>query len=364
MQQSICELCEPLQTLKKYLITEILPQQERLEYEPTALKEALQWMAQHNMLAAYIPQKYGGLGLTFHEHHLFKKMLAQHSTALAFLQTQHQSSARMILHSKNNYYIKNYLPQMASGSMLIGMALSQLAHYHVPKITAKHTKEGYLIDQLVIRYATGFGFFEKLLIGFFTKIDNVVHEVFAMIPFTNQDSHQGSISLSEHMDLLCAKSTNTVSLEIKNWFIPNVDVLMTHKISYFYNKSLTSTNQDSFMSGVIAATFELISDKYSKYDKSLASKIETILKTKINSYEDMIVSRKSSTLVSPIRAFGIRLCDDLLKVIRQMFKGELLITNSPISKKYQWLCHSRDLYSVVIAYDDLLLATLNHMIGP
>jgi len=133
MQQSESELCNPLKILKKYLITEILPQQEKLEHEPAALKEALQWMAQRNMLAAHIPQEYNGLGLTFHEYHLFKKMLAQYSTALTFLQTQHQTSARMILRSKNDHYIKNYLPKMASGNVLIGMALSQLAHYHTQR---------------------------------------------------------------------------------------------------------------------------------------------------------------------------------------------------------------------------------------
>jgi len=206
--------------------------------DATLLKPALQALAKMGLLAIRVPETAGGCGFKHADDHFYKKKLAQYSAALAFLQTQHQTAGRHILNGDNDILKKTILPFMKNGKYLVGMGLSpHLAQWENPPVTAIEYQEGYLIEQANIHFVTGLHFFKYLIIGFVVteKISQEKREITAFIPFKNMmKSADSGLRFSAPHELVVAKSTNTVSLTIKNWFIPKTKVVTNKPLMSFY----------------------------------------------------------------------------------------------------------------------------------
>lgn len=349
-----------LQELENHLLAEVKPKAVEIDRDPQALKIALQGLAKRNLLTVHIPQEYGGQGFTHHEYHLFKKILGRYSGALLFLQTQHQTAAKFILNGTNEILKTTYLPDMCNGKRLIGVGFAQLRQWRKPPVIAVRCENGYRIENATVRFITGFNFFQEIILGFVAEVDNQMQEIFALIPFINstENSHN-TLQFSAPMKLTVACATNTVSLQIKNWFIPDEKVFHHTKLGGFVQRGLTTTNLDSFIAGTITAILDLIETNLPPSAHSLITSGITALKVKLSNYEEKILARQPETLIAPIRIHGIRLCDETLAFARQVFRGRIMQQDDLISQQLTRLAHERDLFSVAMASDEMLEATVD-----
>lgn len=200
-----------LEVAEYYLRSEIAPQAAAIDRDPAVLRWAIQGLGDRSLLA---------LKLTESEENfrLFQEMVARYSGALAFLQIQHQSASGAIVKSENKLLKQAYLPGLATGDRLLGVAFSHLRRSGEPPIKALPVNGGYKISG-DLRWATGFGLFPELILAAVLPDDR---SVFGIVPFTNTTQpHGGEIYWSEPMQLAAMQSTNTVSGEINDWFVPH-----------------------------------------------------------------------------------------------------------------------------------------------
>jgi alkylation response protein AidB-like acyl-CoA dehydrogenase len=208
--------------LESWLQAEIAPQANQLDDDSQALKAALQKMSDRCLLALKVPLEWGGSGLPELDYHLLQIKLARVSGALTFLQTQHQSAAVMLSKSQNTWWQREFLPQMATGKVLVGVGFSHLRRRGIPMVSAEATKTGYRITGEV-PWITGYDFFAHFILGA-TLADG--RELYAMLPLQNQVQDQGgSITLSQPMKLMAIAATNTVSAKINRWDLDSTQVV-------------------------------------------------------------------------------------------------------------------------------------------
>lgn len=211
-----------LEIAEIYFRETISPQAAIIDRSPEALKQALKGMGDRHLLALRIPKHWGGGDLSERDYHRFQTMAARYSGALAFLQTQHQSAASMLVASNKETLKQQFLPRMSRAEILVGVGFSQLRRRGEPPMKAKEVPGGYILDGEV-PWITGFDFFDYFIIGAALPDGR---EVYAILPLqdTKQESG-GTLNLSPTMDLVAMISTNTVSATLKGWFLKNDLVL-------------------------------------------------------------------------------------------------------------------------------------------
>lgn len=199
-----------LEIAESYLRSEIAPQSAAIDRDPAVLRWAIQGLADRSLLALKLTESEE----TFRR---FQEMVARYSGALAFLQTQHQSASGAIVASENLLLKEVYVPGLATGDRLLGVGFSHLRHFGEPPIKALPVDGGYQFSG-DLRWATGFGLFPELILAAVLPDGRAV---FAIVPFTNATQpNGGEINFSQPMKLAAMQSTNTVSGEIHEWFVP------------------------------------------------------------------------------------------------------------------------------------------------
>ncbi len=202
-----------LDSIQLYLQTEIAPKANLIDFQVEELKFALEELGDRNLLALRVPKIWGGADLDPLTFYAFQELLAQYSGALAFLQTQHQSAGAMIAKSTNEDLHHAYLPHMGKGQKGVGIGFSHLRRETNPPLKAIAIKNGYQFHGH-IPWLTGWNIFQEVLVAGLLPDGQAVYGI---IPFVEQDR----IRFSAPMPLAAMTSTNTVSAELIDWFLPN-----------------------------------------------------------------------------------------------------------------------------------------------
>ncbi|MBW4577000.1 MAG: acyl-CoA/acyl-ACP dehydrogenase [Aphanothece sp. CMT-3BRIN-NPC111] len=207
---------------ESYLREFVAPKAVAIDSNPDALKDALKGLGDRSLLALRVPEAWGGSGVSEETFFSFQEMVARYSGALAFLQTQHQSAAGMLVQSHNDTLKRQYLPYMSSGQVLVGVGFSQLRRQGTPPVKAVPVEGGYQLEGEV-PWVTGWGFFQAFIVGAALPDGG---GVFGIVPFekTSQEAG-GAIAFSSPMPLAAMASTNTVTAYLKSWFLPQECVL-------------------------------------------------------------------------------------------------------------------------------------------
>lgn len=210
-----------IEALEDYLNSQVLPIAQRLDREPDRLFSAFLDLGAKGWLAPKLPHTCSGgsasrRGLSGEEYQRFQSAIARRSGALAFLQTQHQSAASLLLAGENEALKKRYLPEMTVGNRRVGVGFSQLRR-QPPPLRSQVVAEGYRLNGRV-PWVTGAGLFDEF-VGAATLPDGSA--VFGLMPLV---SGQG-ITVSKPMRLAAMSSMNTVTVQLKDWFLPAAQVV-------------------------------------------------------------------------------------------------------------------------------------------
>lgn len=205
-----------LETTEAYLRSQVAPHANAIDHDPEALRSAFGGLADRNLLALRLPQSWNVSASTYYA---VQELIARFSGALAFLQTQHQSAASMLLKSENESLKHTYLPYLADGQKLVGIGFSHLRRETNPPLKAVPVEGGYRLHGY-IPWITGFDFFQDVLIAALLPDGQAVYGI---VPFQNT-LQDGEIRFSEPMALAAITSTNTVTAELTEWFLPTAHV--------------------------------------------------------------------------------------------------------------------------------------------
>ncbi len=210
-----------LSELEAYLESQVVPVAQRLDREPDQLFAAFLALGSKGWLAPKLPStehglSIGGLGLDSSEYQEFQSAIARCSGALAFLQTQHQSAASLIISGENETLKRRYLPEMPAGSRRIGVGFSQLRRQPAP-LRAEVVTGGYRLNGLV-PWVTGAGLFDEF-VGAAALPDGSA--VFGLMPLVSGSG----VVVSVPMRLAAMSSMNTVTVEMQDWILPTAQVV-------------------------------------------------------------------------------------------------------------------------------------------
>ncbi len=205
--------------LEAYLRSEVQPIASQLDTDSAALFESFRELGQRGWLAPKNSIDCGGLGLSSAEYQQFQSRVARYSGALAFLQTQHQSAASLLLSSENETLKQRYLPGMATGSVRLGVGFSQLRRRPAP-LSATAVEGGYRLNGL-FPWVTGAGLFTHF-IGAAVLPDGTA--VFGVVPLVDE-SVEGQLTVGMPMALAGMAASRTVEVRLENWFLADEQVV-------------------------------------------------------------------------------------------------------------------------------------------
>lgn len=275
-----------LETVKSYLSGTVAQRANEIDESRNALFEALQGLGNLDLLALKVPQIWGGKGFGEVDYGRFQELVARYSGALAFLQTQHQSAAGMLLNGDNSTLQQEYLPLMGSGEVLLGVGFSHLRRKGKPIITAKSVPSGYQFDG-VVPWITGFGFFQEFVVAA-TLADGSA--VFGIAPFQNvQQLGGGEIKFNPPAKLAAMNSTSTVSATLNHWFLPKELVVSVKPSGWIYENDKKNILRATFLVfGCAEAGLDIIKSTFEKKSLSFINDAFNSLQGELNSCRDAI----------------------------------------------------------------------------
>lgn len=235
----------------QFLRETVAPAAQALDSSPAQLRNILGRMGKLGLGALRIPAEYGGPHLSETEFRRFQVEAARASGSFAFLQTQHQSAAAMLLRSENEDLKSEVLPAMVTFERGIGIGFSQLRRPGPPLMKATPTQGGYHLSGKV-PWITGFGIYQEFLIGA-TLPDG--QALFGIVPLTAQRG----ISISPVMKLAAMQSAQTVSAEFHEFLLPQPHVAFIRPADWIANNdAINITLQGHFAIGCALAGLDIL----------------------------------------------------------------------------------------------------------
>lgn len=200
-------------SLKEYIKNEIIPNSYEIDKNP-------------NTLGYYLRNLIRGISSIINfDSDLLKNSemedLFGASTALAFSLSQHLSAVERIqaLSEWKNQHSEVW-KSIIGGEKICGLATTHLAKPGGAGVSGTPHNNGYLING-VAPWVCGFGIFDMLVVGF--EVGSKI--VFALIEFPND----GDNVIINSSKLACLNGTSTISLNFKNKFVSESDLLSSRE---------------------------------------------------------------------------------------------------------------------------------------
>src|SRR5689334_13239168 len=208
----------------QFLSDRVRPRAGELDQNPDALRDALADMGRHGLLGLRVPRDSGGLGFGPIEFRRFQEASARASGALAFLESQHQSACSLVARCSNEALRDRLLPRLARGKETSAIAFSHLRRPGAPLVTATPAEGGYRLRGR-LPWVTGWGLFTLCVTAAPLSDGRILFAVHALGDVVG-------MSASPALDLAAMAVTQTVSVELDDFFVPEADVLDLHPATW------------------------------------------------------------------------------------------------------------------------------------
>ena len=250
---------DPIADAAPFLASEIAPLAQDIDQHTEALRAALSTLASRGYLGFRVTVEYGGAGLSEMQFRRFQEACARASGCLAFLQTQHQSACAMLAKSENESLKRKYLPTMAKGEILSGIAFSQLRRKSDKPVLSAQRVEGGLLLRGDAPWVTGLGFFQNCVTAATTEAGETV---FVLHPL---EQEAGRLEFSEPMRLASMEPAQTVAARFVDYFVPDDHVLYQKPGNWIEDNDMINVAlQSPFALGCAAAALDIVEDNHQR----------------------------------------------------------------------------------------------------
>jgi len=208
----------------EFLSTWVRPRAGELDRDVGALRGALAELGRRGLLGLRVPADYDGLNYSPLDFRRFQEASARASGALAFLESQHQSACSLLARCSNAPLRARLLPRLARGLDSSAIAFSHLRRSGPPPVMATPTAGGYRLEGR-LPWVTGWGIF-TLCVTAAPLADGRI--LFAVHPLGALDG----MSASPPLDLAAMAVTQTVTVELDGFLVPEHDILDVHPATW------------------------------------------------------------------------------------------------------------------------------------
>ncbi len=299
-------------------------------------------MVEKRLFGVAVLQTFGGLELNYPERYFFFRNLTSGSLALSLLQAQYQGVLKMITAFATEEFKAEWLPKACRGEIRFAHAVAQLHHPTIHAVTAEREYEHFKVSGQM-RYVTGFGFADHVAVGFIADDK----EYMAITSF----KHQASMKVHKPLDLIAAKSTATVTVDLENHLIPIDQVFYEKPIGFFQKVSIHGHHFAAMTAGIALAVLKLIASA-PLFKETCVQQAYAVLSQRFDAYEQQVLQLIPEDLTAPSRAIGIVLTKDCLLLAEQLFRGAAAQKNHPLNR----LKNEAQLLSALGAEKELLSA--------
>ncbi len=296
-------MSEFINSIKEYLKEIVSPQANQIDSCPQQLGEAFNGLGKLNALGLRIPHRWGGPQLDAKTFSQFQELVARYSGALAFLQTQHQSAAGILIQSSNSQLQQDYLPLMSEGKLKIGIGFSQLRRLGTPTMKAVPVTGGYQLDGFV-PWVTGWGIFDEFIVAA-TLPDG--KSVWGLVPFSELQNGESTINLSAPMLLCAMTSTQTVTATFNRWFLPEEKVVAVQPVDWIQENDKTKVLAASFFAlGCARAGLDVLETAFQKTQFSFIQEAFNSLNLELNQCRSQIYSAQNNSKIPVSEKYKLR----------------------------------------------------------
>lgn len=229
--------------------------------EPTAAevdengvpRSHLDAIARAGLLGVVAPTSAGGADAGAPVLREVTEILAGADAATWFVQTQHHSPVRMLAASSDTPAARRYLPRLATGDLIAGIAFSHLRRFPERAVTATRTPTGWRFDGTAPWY-TGWGLNDVALIAGVTADEQVV---FGVVP-----ARKGAgLTAKAKLRTSALDAAHTVVLQIDDVHVDDADVALVQPVTeWLAADGETSSNANPAIFGVGRSALALLRD--------------------------------------------------------------------------------------------------------
>lgn len=276
-----------LAQVQTYCQQTVAPVAAEMDRSPPALQKALEEMGKSQWLAVQVPVSWGGLGLSKETFSRFQMLMARYSGALAFVQTQHQSAARLLAGSEQQALKQLYLPQLATGKKLMGVGFSHLRRAKEPLLKALPVTGGYELSGKV-PWVTGWGIFEEWIVGASLPSGEAVYGI---VPLKScQQPAGGRLQVGQPMPLAVMEATNTVKVNLENWFLESERVVAVQPKGAFAQQDQQNVLQAGFLAlGCAWAALDVLETAYQQKALPFLGEALTVLASELKGLQEKML---------------------------------------------------------------------------
>ncbi|MCC5898728.1 MAG: acyl-CoA dehydrogenase [Phormidium sp. BM_Day4_Bin.17] len=341
-----------LDVTERYLDEFVSPQANLIDHDPQALQTAFQGLGDRAILTLRADNQ-----VLFRR---FQETISRYSGALAFLQTQHQSAAAMIARSPNTALKGEYLPYLAQGERRVGVGFSHLRRPGTPPMQAHAVPGGYHLQGFV-PWITGWTLFDSFILGAMLPDGT---SVFGMMPFeSTQDDRGGELTLSSPLEMAALTSTNTVTAEVRNWFLADDQVLFLKPPNWMHHNSQTNVLHHGFFAlGCARAGLDLLNQAAERKDLPFLKTTWTRLDSELQACRQAFFDSEGEGVTSygdrlRLRAWAIELAGRCSYAAVAAWGGAANSSGHPAQRVYREAL----VYAVSGQTRDVMEATLNRL---
>jgi alkylation response protein AidB-like acyl-CoA dehydrogenase len=240
-----------------FLSNWVRPRAAVLDQDVDALREALEQLGRRGLLGLRIPIDYEGQGFSALDFRRFQEASARASGALAFLESQHQSACSLVARCSNEALRDRLLPRLAHGRETSAIAFSHLRRPGPPPVRATPTGGGYRLEGR-LPWVTGWGLFTDCVTAAPLPDGRIL---FAVHPLGDVEG----MSASPPLDLAAMTVTQTVTVELDGFLVPEGDVLDVHPATWIQeNDRIAVALQSPLALGCAQAGIDVLREEGAK----------------------------------------------------------------------------------------------------
>ncbi|MDX2231702.1 MAG: acyl-CoA dehydrogenase family protein [Leptolyngbyaceae cyanobacterium bins.349] len=345
-----------LDLVEIYLRDRVAPHANQLDHSVDMLRQAFHQLGEQHWLGLKIPTAWGGCGLTPPKFQQVQELMARYSGALAFLQAQHQSAGGLLSRSENEPLKRHYLPQMVNGAIAVGVGFSHLRR-SPPPFKAVPVPGGFQLDG-TIPWITGFELFQTFVGAAVLPDDRAVYGI---LPFCNTHQTSGSIHFSAPLPLAGMTATNTVTAEVRQWFLPDDQVVFIQPANAIGIRDRQNVLQHScYALGCAQAGLDLIQQQGRERSQLEIHQAHQTLSQELHQCRAAIYAAQERSFEErlQLRAWAIELAVRCAHVAVTLAAGMANSLQHPAQRIYR----EAMVFTVTGQTKDVMLATLSRLV--
>jgi len=278
----------------------------KLDSDTKLLKQAFDILYEKDIFSLY--------KVDIKEHNEYKfilfSTLTKHSGSLAFLAIQILAANAIMLANnfpkREEYYAK-----------LCGIAINHL-RAPVTVVSASKCEGGYKLKGK-LTWASGYGIFDTLLIGF--HYDGREYE--AMADFSNSEN----FVVSEVATSFVGNSMATVNIELNNFFVKDEDIVSSQIMGNYTRKKSISKTVHFALYGLGCGAVEALTDE----------ELKAVASAKLESIKERFLATKDGEVMDKLRIELFTLLQSTISTGMVLYGGKSILIEEKMQRYYREL---------------------------